>query len=167
MKQNPSGWCCMVGISLRSQHIHVCCSSPAVAAWARSSKVYIVTGHVTGVARVVTSGVLRQSWHWLCLHMQNKAALWLGFTARHYSWCFLSQIVSPPNPLDASMALSTCTILPAWLQTKTSMRTAVLSFMQSTWFWSAVRFPFFVEKKLYENCLPSSNGYRKVIRAIG
>lgn len=97
----------------------LCCWAPAMAAPARSSKVPAVTGHVTIVTRVVTSSTvaLGQSWHWLpCAQAgQGRSLFWIHGQAL-WLWVFLGQVISPPNPLVVSIALSTWTVLPAWLQ---------------------------------------------------
>lgn len=66
------------------------------------------------------------------LHVHRTRQVWIHGQAL-VAVDFLSLVISSPNPLEVSMAVSTYDILPALLQRRRiSMQTAVLLFMQST-----------------------------------
>lgn len=111
MKENSSGWSCMVGASLHSQHVHISCWAPAVAAWAHSSRPLLSTRGqcVTGITRVGTSSsvTLCLSWALAPLHTRRRKQVSLLDSQPGVNAGSFLKSVSSLNPLEVSMTLST------------------------------------------------------------
>lgn len=111
MKEISSGWSCMVGASLHSQHVHISCWAPAVAAWAHSSRPLLSTRGqcVTGITRVGTSSsvTLCLSWALAPLHTRRRKQVSLLDSQPGVNAGSFLKSVSSLNPLEVSMTLST------------------------------------------------------------